>query len=50
MLQLTFIPYLTHIGLWRFLIEGVRIHSKYRGQGLGSEFFVYEMKVVIFDS
>ena len=39
MLQLTFIPYLTHIGSWRCLIESVRIHSKYRGQGLGSEFF-----------
>ena len=25
MLQLTFIPYLTHIGSWRCLIEGVRI-------------------------
>jgi GNAT superfamily N-acetyltransferase len=36
MLQLTFIPYLTHIGSWRCLIEGVRI---YRGDGLGTEFF-----------
>ncbi len=39
MLQLTFIPYLTHIGSWRCLIEGVRIHSDCRGQGLGAEFF-----------
>ena len=27
MLQLTFIPYLTYIGSWRCLIEGVRIHK-----------------------
>lgn len=39
MLQLTFIPYLTHTGSWRCLIEGVRIHSKHRGQGLGTRFF-----------
>ena len=39
MLQLTFIPYLTHKGSWRCLIEGVRIHSDHRGQGLGSDFF-----------
>lgn len=38
MLQLTFIPYLTHIGSWRCLIEGVRVHSNYRGSGLGTEF------------
>lgn len=35
MLQLTFIPYLTHIGSWRCLIEGVRIHQDYRGRGFG---------------
>ena len=39
MLQLTFIPYLTHIGSWRCLIEGVRIHSDFRGTGLGTGFF-----------
>ena len=38
MLQLTFIPYLTHTGSWRCLIEGVRINSKYRGMKLGSKF------------
>ena len=38
MLQLTFIPYLTHRGSWRCLIEGVRIANDYRGQGLGSQF------------
>lgn len=39
MLQLTFIPYLTYIGSWRCLIEGVRIHQNFRGQGLGTHFF-----------
>jgi len=38
MLQLTFIPYLTHTGSRRCLIEGVRIHRDHRGRGLGSEF------------
>lgn len=38
MLQLTFIPYLTHTGSWRCLIEGVRIASSQRGKGLGSKF------------
>jgi GNAT superfamily N-acetyltransferase len=38
MLQLTFIPYLTHTGSWRCLIEGVRIADAYRGKGLGTEF------------
>ena len=41
MLQLTFIPYLTHIGSWRCLIEGVRIHSRYRGHGLGRELITW---------
>ena len=36
MLQLTFIPYLTHVGSWRCLIEGVRIARSQRGQGLGT--------------
>lgn len=36
MLQLTFIPYLTHTGSWRCLIEGVRIHSRFRGLGCGT--------------
>jgi GNAT superfamily N-acetyltransferase len=44
MLQLTFIPYLSHIGSWRCLIESVRIHSSYRGQGLGSEFFQWAIE------
>jgi len=39
MLQLTFIPYLSHLGSWRCLIESVRIQSQFRGKGLGTEFF-----------
>jgi len=39
MLQLTFLPYLTHQGSLRCLIEGVRIHADVRGEGLGTEFF-----------
>ncbi|MGR5059015.1 GNAT family N-acetyltransferase [Vibrio rotiferianus] len=44
MLQLTFIPYLTHIGSWRCLIEGVRIHQDYRGRGFGEQMFEYAIK------
>jgi GNAT superfamily N-acetyltransferase len=44
MLQLTFIPYLSHIGSWRCLIESVRIHSSYRGRGLGTEFFKWAIE------
>ena len=39
MLQLTFIPYLTYMGSWRCLIEGVRIQKDFRGQGLGTRLF-----------
>ncbi|MGY0216353.1 GNAT family N-acetyltransferase [Endozoicomonadaceae bacterium StTr2] len=39
MLQLTFIPYLTHTGSWRCLIEGVRVHESFRGRGLGEQMF-----------
>ncbi len=39
MLQITFIPYLTYIGSWRALIEGVRISSAHRGKGVGSVLF-----------
>ena len=44
MLQLTFIPYLTHTGSWRCLIEGVRIAGIYRGEGLGTEFINWAIK------
>ncbi len=38
MLQLTYIPYLTHTGSWRCLVEGVRVHPDFRGRGLGRLF------------
>jgi len=44
LLQLTFIPYLTHTGSWRCLIEGVRIARAYRGQGLGSQFIEWAIE------
>lgn len=34
-LQLTFIPYLTHVGSWRALIEGVRVDGSARSHGVG---------------
>lgn len=34
-LQLTFLPYLTYVGGWRALIEGVRVSKACRGQGIG---------------
>ena len=37
MLQLTFIPYLSHTGSWRCLIEGVRVARDYRDKGIGTE-------------
>lgn len=37
MMQLTFIPYLTHTGSWRCLVEGVRVARAFRGRGLGTE-------------
>ena len=43
-LQLTYIPYLTYKGSWRCLIEGVRIHEGYRGQGLGTELFKWAIQ------
>jgi GNAT superfamily N-acetyltransferase len=41
MMQLTFIPYLTHIGSWRCLIEGVRVDQNFRGCGIGEKMFKY---------
>ena len=38
-LQLTFIPYLTHQGSRRALIEGVRVASSHRSAGFGTKLF-----------
>ena len=43
-LQITYIPYLTYIGSWRCLIEGVRVHQDFRGQGLGTKFFEWAIE------
>ncbi|MVM34517.1 GNAT family N-acetyltransferase [Spirosoma sp. HMF4905] len=39
--HLTFIQYLTHQGSLRAQIEAVRVHSAYRGQGIGTKLFTY---------
>ena len=38
-LQLTFIPGLSRVGLWRGQIESVRVASNLRGSGLGRKLF-----------
>ena len=38
MMQLTYIPHLISQGTWRCMIEGVRVHSNCRGQGVGKVF------------
>lgn len=43
-LQLTFIPYLTYQGSWRALIEGVRVSSSMRGQGIGRHLFEWAIE------
>lgn len=43
-LQITYIPYLTYIGSWRCLIEGVRVHKDFRGQGLGTKLFEWAIQ------
>ena len=40
-LQLTFIPYITHQGGWRALVEGVRVSTQYRSAGLGTQLFAW---------
>ena len=37
-LQISFIPGLTRLGMWRGQIEGVRIAASHRGDGLGQNF------------
>ena len=43
-LQLSFIPGLSHVGLWRGQIESVRVASRYRGGGLGRRFFTWAIE------
>ena len=39
--HLSFIQYLTYMGGLRAQIEAVRVHSAYRGKGIGSQLFNY---------
>ena len=43
-LQLTFIPGLSRVGLWRGQIESVRVASKLRGSGLGRKLFEWAIE------
>ena len=43
-LQVTFIPYLTHQGSSRALIEGVRVDSSQRGSGLGRKMVAWAIE------
>lgn len=40
-LQITFLPYLTHQGSWRALIEGVRVAAEVRSSGVGKRLFMW---------
>ena len=42
--QMTFIPYLTYQGGIRAQIEGVRVHKKYRGTGIGTFIFDWAIR------
>jgi GNAT superfamily N-acetyltransferase len=43
-LQMTFIPYLTYGGRPRALIEGVRVSSEVRSQGIGRTLFLWAIQ------
>src|SRR5690606_1895139 len=43
-MQLTFIPYLTHQGSWRALIEGVRVDASARARGGGQRMFTWALE------
>jgi len=43
-LQLTFIPGIARLGMWRGQIEGVRIKSSKRGGGLGHKMFAWAIE------
>ncbi len=43
-LQLTFIPGLSRLGMWRGQIESVRIAASRQGQGLGRNFFEWAIE------
>ena len=43
-LQLTFIPNISHRGSWRALIEGVRVASHARSKGIGRQLFQWAIE------
>lgn len=43
-LQLTYTPYLTYCGSWRATIEGVRVDSSVRSQGIGRQLFTWAIE------
>lgn len=43
-LQLTFIPGLSRVGMWRGQIESVRVASEHRGSGLGRKLFEWAIE------
>ena len=43
-LQITWLPYLTHRGSWRALIEGVRVDASVRSSGIGRRLFTWAIE------
>ncbi len=43
-LQITFIPYITHQGGWRATIEGVRTDESVRGKGIGTKMITWAIE------
>ncbi|MEM6495333.1 MAG: GNAT family N-acetyltransferase [Pseudomonadota bacterium] len=43
-LQLSFIPGLSRVGLWRGQIESVRVSSRMRGSGVGRKLFTWAIE------
>jgi GNAT superfamily N-acetyltransferase len=43
-LQITWLPYLTHKGSWRALIEGVRVDASVRSEGIGRRLFTWAIE------
>lgn len=43
-LQISFIPGLSRLGMWRGQIESVRVGAKYRGKGIGRMLFQWSIE------
>ena len=44
-LQITFIPYLSRLGSIRGQVESVRVHSRLRGQGIGTQMMLEAIRI-----